>query len=169
MKEHSVFLLQGSNKGNKRKYLDSSLTLIYKKIGRIISKSSLFACEGWNMDENTPIFYNRVLHIKTLHSPIDILKNITEIENLLGRNPKKKNLLKKYEDREIDIDILFYDRIIIKSFILTIPHPLLHFRRFILEPMCEIAPNKFHPIFHLTILEILGLCIDHCKIKKLKK
>ncbi|QIK16429.1 2-amino-4-hydroxy-6-hydroxymethyldihydropteridine diphosphokinase [Blattabacterium sp. DPU] len=164
MKEHNVFLLQGSNKEDKKNFLDKSLILISQKIGKIVKISSYFESEAWNM-KNSSIFYNRILHIKTNYSPVDLLKHILNLEYLIGR---KRNFCKKeYQNREIDIDILFYDHIIIRSLILTIPHPLLHLRRFVLEPMCEIAPNKNHPIFNLTILEILGLCMDKLYVKKI--
>ncbi|WP_185876847.1 2-amino-4-hydroxy-6-hydroxymethyldihydropteridine diphosphokinase [Blattabacterium cuenoti] len=167
MKEHHVFLLQGSNKGDRKNYLDKSLTLISQKIGRIINKSSLFESEAWNM-KNSPLFYNRALHVKTYHSPFNLLEKIYNIEFIIGRRKKMKKNFKKYKDREIDIDILFYDHIIIYSSILTIPHPLLHKRKFALEPMCEISPNKNHPIFNLTLLEILGVCLDKLNVKKLR-
>lgn len=163
--EHDVFLLQGSNNENKKKYLDKSLILISKNIGSIIKISSYFESEAWNMT-NSPLFYNRALHIKTSYSPIDLLKNILNVEFIMGRR-RKNSYQEKYQNREIDIDILFYDHMIIYSFILTIPHPLLHLRRFVLEPMCEIAPNKNHPIFNLTILEMLGLCVDQLYVKKI--
>ncbi|WP_185849237.1 2-amino-4-hydroxy-6-hydroxymethyldihydropteridine diphosphokinase [Blattabacterium cuenoti] len=164
MKEHDVFLLQGSNKKDKKKYLDKSLILISQKIGKIIKMSSCFESEAWNM-KNYSIFYNRALHIKTNYSPIDLLKEISNVEFLIGR--RKNSCKGEYQNREIDIDILFYDHIIICSFILTIPHPLLHLRRFVLEPMCEIDPNKNHPIFNLTILEMLGVCMDKLYVKKI--
>lgn len=165
MKEHDVFLLQGSNKGDKKKYLDESLILISKEVGNIIKTSSCFESEAWNMKNFSPIFYNRALHIKTYYSPIDILKKISNIESSLGRI--KNFCTEVYKNREIDIDILFYDHIIIDSCVLKIPHPLLHLRRFVLEPMCEIAPNKNHPMFNLTISEILGVCIDKLYVKKI--
>lgn len=165
MQEHHIFLLQGSNKENRKNYLENSLFLISDNIGTILKKSSYFESQAWNMKKNTYPFYNRALHIKTNLSPMSLLKEIHNIEFLIGReNNKKKEV---YQDREIDIDIIFYDNIIIYSSILTIPHPLFHFRRFALEPMSEIIPNKKHPIFNLTILEILGLCLDKLKIKKL--
>ncbi|WP_185870516.1 2-amino-4-hydroxy-6-hydroxymethyldihydropteridine diphosphokinase [Blattabacterium cuenoti] len=177
MKKHNVYLLQGSNKENKKKYLDESLFLISKKIGEIIKKSSYFESIAWNMNKNTSFFYNRALHIKTFHSPIELLEKILNIEFLIGRkstcsssrsttthcNPKNR----LYQDREIDIDILFYDHLIIQSSMLTIPHPLFHFRRFAIEPMCEISPKKHHPVFHLTLLEILGGCVDKLEVKKM--
>ncbi|WP_185869627.1 2-amino-4-hydroxy-6-hydroxymethyldihydropteridine diphosphokinase [Blattabacterium cuenoti] len=166
MEVHNVFLLQGSNKGDKKKYLDNSYVLISKKIGKIIQKSSYFESEAWNMKKKTSLFYNRVLYVKTFHSPINLLENIIDIELLMGRN--KNEIKGKYKNREIDIDILFYDNIIIYSSILNIPHPLLHLRRFVLEPMCEITPNKNHPIFNLKIIEILGLCIDKLMVKKIE-
>ncbi|WP_185858536.1 2-amino-4-hydroxy-6-hydroxymethyldihydropteridine diphosphokinase [Blattabacterium cuenoti] len=165
MKEHDIFLLQGSNKENRKKYLDESIILISNKIGKIIKKSSYFQSEAWNM-KNSSYFYNRVLHIKTDHSPIDLLEKIFDIEYLIGR--RRDSIIKKeYKNREIDIDILFYDHMIICSSTLTIPHPLLHLRKFVLLPMCEISPNQNHPIFNLTILEILGSCIDKSYVKKL--
>ncbi|WP_185872236.1 2-amino-4-hydroxy-6-hydroxymethyldihydropteridine diphosphokinase [Blattabacterium cuenoti] len=166
MKEHNVFLLQGSNKNNRKEYLDQSLILISKKIGKIFQKSSYFESEAWNM-KNSSSFYNRVLCVKTYHSPMILLKNIFSIEYIIGRKKNFSKIKGEYKDRKIDIDILFYDDIIIFSSILTIPHPLLHVRRFVLEPMCEINPNKYHPIFHLTILEILGLCTDKFNVQKL--
>ncbi|WP_185851587.1 2-amino-4-hydroxy-6-hydroxymethyldihydropteridine diphosphokinase [Blattabacterium cuenoti] len=171
MKEHNIYLLQGSNKENKKEYLDKSLFLICKKIGKIIKKSSYFESVAWNMNKNTSSFYNRALHVKTFHSPIELLENILEIESIVGRK-SKKNIFsfkkkRKYQDREIDIDIIFYDHLIIHSSMLTIPHPLFHLRRFAIEPMCEIYPKKYHPIFNLTILEILGACIDKLEVKKI--
>ncbi|WP_185853350.1 2-amino-4-hydroxy-6-hydroxymethyldihydropteridine diphosphokinase [Blattabacterium cuenoti] len=165
MKEHHVFLLQGSNKKNRKEYLDQSLILISQKIGKVLKKSSYFESEAWNM-KNSPSFYNRVLYVKTSHSPISLLENILNIEFLIGRKKNHNNHTGEYKNREIDIDILFYDHIIISSSILTIPHPLLHMRKFVLEPMCEISPNKSHPIFNLTILEILGVCTDKLNVKK---
>ncbi|WP_185857335.1 2-amino-4-hydroxy-6-hydroxymethyldihydropteridine diphosphokinase [Blattabacterium cuenoti] len=166
LKEHDVFLLQGSNKENKKKYLDKSLILISQEIGEIIKTSSYFESEAWNM-KSSFIFYNRALHIKTNYSPVHLLKKILNIESFIGRKRSSSNYRREYQNREIDIDILFYDHIIIYSFILTIPHPLLHLRRFVLEPMCEIAPNKNHPIFNFTILEMLGLCLDKLYVKKI--
>ncbi|WP_185862708.1 2-amino-4-hydroxy-6-hydroxymethyldihydropteridine diphosphokinase [Blattabacterium cuenoti] len=173
LKEHDIFLLQGSNKDNKKKYLEDSLVLISKEIGKVIKKSSYFESEAWNMSKNTSTFYNRALHIKTLYSPMEILEKIYHIELIFGR--KYKSITdqndfdekKKYKDREIDIDILFYDHLIMHSSVLTIPHPLLHFRRFALEPMCEISPRKYHPVFHITLLEILGLCADKFKTRRI--
>ncbi|AWU40091.1 2-amino-4-hydroxy-6-hydroxymethyldihydropteridine diphosphokinase [Blattabacterium punctulatus] len=176
LKEHNVFLLQGSNKENRKKYLDESLFLISKKIGKIIQKSSYFESEPWSMNKDTYPFYNRALHVKTFYSPIDILEKIYDIEFFINKksimNKKVKNQSsqnkKFYKDRKIDIDILFYDQIIIHSSILTIPHSLLHLRKFVLVPMCEILPKKYHPIFNTTLLEILGVCEDKLKIKKIE-
>ncbi|WP_185854827.1 2-amino-4-hydroxy-6-hydroxymethyldihydropteridine diphosphokinase [Blattabacterium cuenoti] len=173
LKEHDIFLLQGSNKNNKKNYLEESLVLISKEIGKVIKKSSYFESEAWNMNKNTSTFYNRALHIKTLYSPMEILEKIFHIELRFGRKYKsitdKNNSSekRKYKDREIDIDILFYDHLIMHSSILTIPHPLFHFRRFALEPMCEISPRKYHPVFHITLLEILGLCADKFKTRRI--
>ncbi len=170
-------MLQGSNKGNRKKYLDDSLNLICKYIGSTIKISSYFESTAWNMKNETMNFYNRVLQMNTIHSPIFLLDKILSIEYKIGRTCiKKENInnrilgkkkLMYYENREIDIDILFYDNIILNSPVLTIPHPMLHLRRFVLVPMSEINPKKSHPVFNMTIIEILGACSDTILIKKL--
>lgn len=164
MKIHDIFILQGGNKGNRIKYLENSLYLMSKKIGKIIQKSSFFKSEAWGMSENSPIFYNRVIKLKTKLSPSLLLKKILDIEFCIGR---KKSEKKHNKDRIIDIDILFYDELVLYSSQLIIPHKLLHFRKFALEPMCEISPEKIHPIFNISILELLGLCPDKSMVKKL--
>ncbi|WP_185864479.1 2-amino-4-hydroxy-6-hydroxymethyldihydropteridine diphosphokinase [Blattabacterium cuenoti] len=168
MQEHNIFLLQGSNKENREINIEKSLALIADNIGTIIKKSSYFESQAWNMSNNTYSFYNRALHIRTHLTPMSIIQEINKIELSMGRKKVHHDKkIKKYQDREIDIDIIFYDNIIIYSSILTIPHPLFHLRRFALEPMCDIAPNKNHPVFNIRVIEILGLCLDKSKIEKL--
>ncbi len=153
----------GSNQGNKKKYLDYSFNIISKKIGDIIKESSYFISEAWKMKNNSPYFWNKILYIKTILSPMFLIQKIIEIEKLIGRKRKKKI----YENRIIDIDILFYDKLIICSNKLIIPHPLLHLRKFVLEPMCEINPYKNHPVFNMNIIELLASCSDKSYTKKL--
>ncbi|WP_223843687.1 2-amino-4-hydroxy-6-hydroxymethyldihydropteridine diphosphokinase [Blattabacterium cuenoti] len=159
---------QGSNEGNRKKNLDCSYNLISKKIGNIIKKSSFFKSEGWNMEQKSPHFYNRVLYMETIDSPFILLEKIFKIEGYIGKINNKNNKKKSYRNRKIDIDILFYDNIIMNSPSLIIPHPMLHLRKFVLIPMIEIDSNMEHPIFHKNMIEILGVCSDPLNIIKLK-
>lgn len=156
-----VFLLLGSNIGNKKKYIDISIFFINKYIGDIYIKSSYYISQPWKIN-NLKFFINIVILINTIYSPIEILNKIHYIENIMGRK-KKNNIF--YQNRIIDIDILFYDNIIYKSKILSIPHYLLHTRNFVLYPLCEISPNKKHPYFNKSLLECLYYCNDKLKVK----
>ena len=103
-------------------------------------------------------FINQCVEVKTFLEPLELLNKIKIIENLLGRG---SHSTKYYTDRTIDIDILFYDNICYKyKDIITIPHPLLHNRRFILLPLSEIAPYYFHPLFNETVKNLLLQCKD---------
>lgn len=157
-----VFLILGSNKGNRKQYIKICIKLINKLIGNIFIKSSYYESEPWGM-KNANYFLNRVIILKTLYSPIDILNIISYIELLIGRK-KNKNII--YDNREIDIDILFYEQIIFKSLDLLIPHYLLHIRKFVLYPLCEICPNKKHPILNISLINLLIKCQDILNVKK---
>lgn len=160
-----VFLILGSNKGNRKKYIKIGIYLINKIIGKIFIKSSYYESQAWGM-KNSNYFLNRVIILKTIYSPIDILSLISYIEILIGRKKNKnKNII--YENREIDIDILFYEEIIFKSSDLLIPHYLLHVRKFVLYPLCEICPKKKHPIFNISVINLLIRCQDILDVKKI--
>ncbi|XCI75757.1 MAG: 2-amino-4-hydroxy-6-hydroxymethyldihydropteridine diphosphokinase [Flavobacteriales bacterium] len=154
----------GSNKGDKRQYLDISLTLISQRMGEIVETSSYYESQPWEMGD-APVFWNIAVRLETTYSPMDLLKDILGIEWSLGRTSKSSHIF--YEDREIDIDILFYNQMIFEGARLSIPHPLLHLRRFVLKPMCELAPQKQHPIFGLTLSTLLSRCIDPLSVKKI--
>lgn len=158
-----VFLILGSNKGNRKKYIKLGIYLINTFIGKIYRKSSYYKSEAWGM-KSSNYFLNRVVVLNTIYTPIYILKLISYIEILIGR---KKNKSIIYDNREIDIDILFYEQIIFKSSELLIPHYLLHVRKFVLYPLCEICPEKKHPIFNLSLINILILCQDILNVKKI--
>lgn len=158
-----VFLILGSNKGNRKKYIKIGIYLINNLIGKIHRKSSYYESEAWGMT-NSNYFLNRVVILNTIYTPVHILKIISYIEFIIGRK-KNKNII--YDNREIDIDILFYEQIIFKSSELLIPHYLLHVRKFVLYPLCEICPEKNHPVFNLSLINILILCQDILNVKKI--
>lgn len=141
-----VYLGLGSNLGNKELNINSAIDLLASKAGIIRKVSSFYESEPWGFDsENT--FKNLVLLLGTDLSPLALLNKIKEIEVQMGRVQKAAGF---YTDRIIDIDILFYDSLIIHEPDLIIPHPLLTERDFVLLPLIEIAPDLKHPVFGIS-------------------
>lgn len=148
---HIVYLGLGTNLGSKRENLKQATQFIKRKIGKIISQSSLYETIPWGYQSDN-LFINMVIKIETEKSPFEILSLTKEIEQCMGRIHKTVNAV--YQDRVIDIDILFYDDNIIDSNSLKIPHPLIADRLFVLEPLNEIAADFIHPILHLSINQL---------------
>jgi len=149
-----VYLSIGSNKGNRSVLINKAIDEIEKKVGKIISRSSIYQSKSWGFDSND--FYNLCLLIDTDIAPKSLLVNLKKIEKSMGR----EDIDGSYSDRFIDIDILFYDNIIIDSEDLKIPHPKIEIRKFVLVPMLEIADNYVHPILNKTIKELDNDCSD---------
>lgn len=140
---HKVYLGLGANLGDKEANLRIATKEIEKRIGKIHSQSAFYTTEPWGfVSANT--FTNAVCCIETILPPDDLLKETQIIELEIGRN--KKTINHFYSDRLIDIDILLYDDIIYNTPELTIPHPLMCERNFVIEPLTEIAPEIIHPI-----------------------
>ena len=146
-----VFLGLGTNLGDKRNNLLTAVTNIEEKIGKVTSLSSFYETEPWGFKSDNS-FLNAALCVETSLEPVAILHIIKEIEVEMGRTQKSVN--KVYSDRPIDIDILLYDDMIIKSDELTIPHPLMTERDFVMKPLVEIAGDTVHPILGKKLLEI---------------
>ncbi len=158
-----IYLLLGSNLESRIDFLRKAEKKISEKIGKIFKKSSVYESKSWGF-ESEQIFLNQVVLVETSLKPIQLLETTQAIEKQIGRIEKTHN--QGYKDRKIDIDILFYDDLIIKTKNLIIPHCLLHERRFTLLPMCEIAKNYNHPIFNQNIQFLLNHCKDKQFIKK---
>ncbi len=156
-----VFLLLGGNIGNRKENLEKSACLIKKKIGNIIKSSSVYETEPWGFNDNL-LFLNQVVYVETELNPYLLISKILEIENSLGRKRSKK----QWTSRTIDIDMLFYDDIIINEKELKIPHPLIDKRRFVLVPLAEISENFVHPVKNKTIKELLHICPDKLKVER---
>lgn len=120
-------------------------------MGNLVNLSSLYETEPWGFSSPNK-FLNAAICIETEHSPEKCLAMAKAIEREMGR---MKHEGAGYEDRPIDIDILFYDDLVMNSETLTIPHPLIQNRDFVLRPLAEIAPDLTHPVFGKSIEELL--------------
>lgn len=146
----TVFLGIGTNIGNKKKNITDATIIIGSVMGEIRALSSLYETEPWGY-ESPNTFLNAIIQIETEIEPQKCLDIAKAIEREMGRVHTKEG----YEDRIIDIDILFYDDTIYRSENLTIPHPLIEKRDFVLRPMAEIAPEFKHPISGKTMKNLL--------------
>lgn len=143
-----VYLLLGSNLGDRKFFLSEAAGSIADKVGKVIKSSSIYETASWGK-QDAPDYLNQVLLINTRLAPEVVLEVILSIEKDLGRERKEK-----YGSRTIDIDILFYGNHIIDGIDLKIPHPELHHRRFTLAPLAEIAADLMHPVLKKTIMEL---------------
>lgn len=149
---NTVYLGLGSNLGNREALLHQSIQEIKKQIGTVSLQSAFYVTEPWGFQSEHP-FLNAVVCCQTSLSPLQVLDLTQKIEKRLGRTHKSEN--RQYTDRPIDIDLLLYNDLAISTPRLTLPHPLMHQRRFVLEPLAEIAPNLVHPVLKQTITELL--------------
>ncbi len=147
---HTVFLAFGSNLGNRRKNIERALELLMQEGLKPVSVSQPIATapEGFASDNE---FLNSAAKFTTVLSPHGVLDVTQRIERTLGRTQKSEGGI--YHDRTIDIDILFYDDIVMNTPELAIPHPRIAERMFVLHPMNEIAPALRHPANGKTIHE----------------
>lgn len=156
-----VFLLLGSNIGNRHLLMESAVTAISEKVGEVIISSSIYETQSWGR-ANEPDYLNQVLQLVTEMPATEVLKTILEIEKEMGRER-----IEKWGARTIDIDILFYNSDIISLADLKVPHPELHKRRFTVEPLAEIAPGFIHPALNMNMLQLKALLTDDLMVKKL--
>lgn len=133
----------GSNVGNGKELIERAYMLLQERVGIITHKSALYTTVPEGFESNN-LFTNSAICLQTTHSAIDVLHLTQQIEKELGRMHKSVNL--QYADRSMDIDILYYNLEQINQEDLIVPHPRMHTRRFVLEPLCEIAPTLKHPI-----------------------
>ena len=134
----TLYLSLGTNLGDRRSNLETALTHIAREVGTIVSASDINETEPWGF-ESTNRFLNMVVKVETQLPPLDVLHVTQDVERRLGRNNKTVN--GEYHDRLIDIDILLYDSLEMDTPELTIPHPRMHQRPFVMQPLAQIAPE----------------------------
>ncbi|GGK14442.1 2-amino-4-hydroxy-6-hydroxymethyldihydropteridine diphosphokinase [Parabacteroides faecis] len=146
-----AYLALGTNIGNKRRNMITATALLAERVGDVLALSGFYETEPWGFQsENT--FLNAALQLETSLSPLGLLEATQQIEVEMGRTQKSNGT---YHDRIIDIDILLYDDLILQTPELTLPHPLMQDRRFVMEPLLEIAPNVVHPVFKKTVVSLM--------------
>ncbi len=145
-----IYLGLGSNLGNKRLNILRATEMINEEIGRVLISSSFFESKPWHFESDNT-FVNIALKVDTTLRPEELLTACKKIEREMGRIYTKNG---EYEDRIIDIDILFYGEKIIKTENLTIPHETMEQRDFVMIPLCEIAPDFIHPVLKKSIQEL---------------
>ena len=157
---NTVYLLTGGNVGNRQQYLQESANLIEARCGKIMRRSSIYETAAWGKTDQAA-FLNQALELSTMLSPDDLMKELLNIEQQQGRERTEK-----YGARTIDIDILLFNKDIIDTALVTIPHIQMASRRFVLEPLNEIAPDYLHPVLKKTIAQLLKICPDPLPVKK---
>lgn len=158
LEQHHVFLLLGSNVGDRMQHLTDARKAIERNIGTIIQASRVYETEAWGVELQGP-FLNQALEIETALSPEEVLQVAQSVEHQSGRTRSER-----WGPRTLDIDIAFYDDRIINSADLTVPHPGIHQRNFALIPLIEIAGHMMHPVLQTTLKELFEQSTDRREV-----
>ena len=162
MKANQIYLHTGTNLGDREANLKRANERIMEEIGPIEKASRVYRTKAWGITDQ-PDFLNQALLVSTHLSPFELLEKIQDIERRMGRAREIK-----WGERIIDIDILFYNNEVIDTETLTIPHPYLHYRNFVLLPLMDIAAGLVHPVFGLTIAELYARSEDTLAVEVVK-
>ncbi|MEZ0129139.1 2-amino-4-hydroxy-6-hydroxymethyldihydropteridine diphosphokinase, partial [Flavobacterium sp. LBUM151] len=149
--QHHVVLSIGSNQGNRLANIESCIALIHQEVGTVIQVSKLYETPAWGFESDA--FYNCALLLHSTLSAQKILNLVLKVEKQLGRIRSNQE---GYQSRIIDIDLIVFDNEIIESEKLTVPHPLMQNRNFVLLPMQDLKLDWKHPILHKTISELIA-------------
>ena len=158
---NKLILSLGGNKGNVKRTFINVEKDISNEIGKILKSSSSYKTAAWG-NTKQPDFLNKVIEVATDLSVEDCLHNLLLIEKKWGRIRTNK----KWESRTIDIDILFYNELILNKEELIVPHPHLQNRKFVLIPLVEILPDYNHPLLNKSLKTLLDKCVDVLDVQK---
>ena len=148
MMKHKIFIGLGTNLGDRKNNLEDAIMALPPKLN-ILARSPIYQTKPWGYTDQAD-FLNMVIEAETALTPIELLDYLKALEEELGRKASFR-----YGPRLIDLDILFYDDLIFEHERLSIPHPSLHERGFVLVPLADIAPNLIHPTLEKNIIELL--------------
>ncbi len=153
----NVVLITGGNIGNVEQTLTEAARLIEVEVGRVVCHSQIYRTKAWGFDAED--FRNQVLVAESEMEPMQVLEVVNDIERRLGRNREDESRVKsatgaRYASRSIDIDILFYDDLVVRGERLTLPHPHMAEREFVLEPLAEVAADWRHPVSGKSVQEM---------------
>ena len=154
-----TYISTGSNLGDRLGFLQQGLDAVAQHIGEVLKVSSVVETPALGFDGNS--FLNACFLVETQMLSEEVLEKLLDIEKEFGRI---RSIAKGYKNRTLDLDLLFYDDEIVKSEKLTLPHPQLQNRRFVLQPLAEIAPDKIHPVLQKTVAVLLKSCDDNTPI-----
>jgi 2-amino-4-hydroxy-6-hydroxymethyldihydropteridine diphosphokinase len=157
----TVYLLIGGNLGDRKENLLTAIRLIEEQCGALTNSSSIYETEAWGKTDQ-PSFLNQALEISTSLNASQLMRKLLKIEKKMGRVRKEK-----MGPRIIDIDILLFETEIHNLSFLTIPHPEIQNRRFVLTPLAEINSELQHPVLKKSIAELLEECPDNLEVKKI--
>jgi 2-amino-4-hydroxy-6-hydroxymethyldihydropteridine diphosphokinase len=158
-----ICLMLGSNLGDRIYLINKAIELIGEQVGVNLKTSAVFLTEPWGTDNALP-YLNLALSLSTDKTAVDVLSLILSIEAELGRI--RNGSLNA--PRTIDIDIVFYGKHIVNTEKLILPHPRMHLRRFVLQPLSEIEPDFIHPVLNLSVAELLNNCTDNLAVNLLE-
>ena len=152
----------GTNQGDKLDNLQKTIDLIANEVGAILKIAPVYKTPSWGFDGDD--FYNTCIQISTYQAPEKLLNSLLAIEKKIGR---VRNDQPEYQNRIIDLDLLLFDDEIIFSKTLTVPHPKMLSRKFVLVPLNDIAPTLLHPIEKMKIEHCLQHCEDPLQIERI--
>tara|TARA_B100000949_G_scaffold33088_2_gene26520 strand:- start:7998 stop:9083 length:1086 start_codon:yes stop_codon:yes gene_type:complete len=150
--------------GNRFEHLQNAVNALFEEVGSVEKISSVYETPAMGFDGDP--FLNCGIWMQTDLKPLKVLKIILGIEKAMGR---ERNTSKTYTSRPIDIDIIFIDNLIVESKKLTVPHPEMQKRKFVLQPLAEVNPHLVHPVFEKNIIKVLAECEDSSKLQKQSK
>ncbi len=157
-----IYLCIGGNLGEREANLEEAVEFIDFNFGDVLAVSSIYESEPWGMTD-VPNFLNQVVLVESELSNEELLTEIAELEDFFGRERSAAG----YVSREMDVDVLFIQEEIIDTEKFRVPHPRIAERRFVLEPLCEIAPDLIHPLLKRTSADLLKTCNDAGKVTRL--